>query len=313
MVPPRRFLDRLRRGARRRGHGSRSKSGPISTTRDAARVRESSPTCSSATTPQPSGPTSPRSPTRTARSPIGAGCDSSRCWPASSGPTPRSVDRAIATRHAAHGDGGPAGRRTRAARRAHAARGAPAPAVHRPRRRREVPRRPPRRRAARSPAIPRSAPRTRTALTEVGNELQAQLAMLFDVGLLELRRITWDAPAALLEKLIEYEAVHTIELVGRPEEPARLRPPVLRVLPSRDARRAARVRRDRADDRHAVRARSPARRARARPRPRSRRHRGVLFDLELPARPRGREPRHRAHRAGRRAAAPRPARSSSTS
>ena len=49
------------------------------------------------------------------------------------------------------------------------------------------------------------------ALTEVGNELQAQLAMLFDVGLLELRRITWDAPAALLEKLIEYEAVHTID------------------------------------------------------------------------------------------------------
>jgi malonyl-CoA decarboxylase len=49
------------------------------------------------------------------------------------------------------------------------------------------------------------------ALTEVGNELKAQLATLFDVGLLELRRITWAAPAALLEKLIEYEAVHTID------------------------------------------------------------------------------------------------------
>jgi malonyl-CoA decarboxylase len=49
-----------------------------------------------------------------------------------------------------------------------------------------------------------------TALTEVGNELRTQLTMLFDVGLLELRRITWFAPAALLEKLIEYEAVHTI-------------------------------------------------------------------------------------------------------
>ena len=35
-------------------------------------------------------------------------------------------------------------------------------------------------------------------------------------------------------------------LVGRPEEPARLRPPVLRVLPPRDAERAARLRRDRA-------------------------------------------------------------------
>jgi malonyl-CoA decarboxylase len=47
-------------------------------------------------------------------------------------------------------------------------------------------------------------------LTEIGNELRSQLAMLFDVGLLELRRLTWNTPASLLEKLIEYEAVHTI-------------------------------------------------------------------------------------------------------
>ena len=34
----------------------------------------------------------------------------------------------------------------------------------------------------------------------------------FDIGFLELKRITWDtASAALLEKLIAYEAVHTIE------------------------------------------------------------------------------------------------------
>ena len=32
----------------------------------------------------------------------------------------------------------------------------------------------------------------------------------FDVGFLELRRITWDSPASLLEKLIAYEAVHAI-------------------------------------------------------------------------------------------------------
>ena len=50
-----------------------------------------------------------------------------------------------------------------------------------------------------------------TVLTEVGNELRIQLASLFDIGLLELRRITWVAPAVLLEKLIEYEAVHTID------------------------------------------------------------------------------------------------------
>ena len=48
------------------------------------------------------------------------------------------------------------------------------------------------------------------ALADLDIELKAQLATLFDVGLLELRRITWDAPAALLEKLIEYEAVHAI-------------------------------------------------------------------------------------------------------
>lgn len=42
-------------------------------------------------------------------------------------------------------------------------------------------------------------------------ELHAHLATLFDVGLLELRRITWDAPASLLEKLIAYEAVHAID------------------------------------------------------------------------------------------------------
>jgi malonyl-CoA decarboxylase len=48
------------------------------------------------------------------------------------------------------------------------------------------------------------------ALTDLDRELRARLATLFDVGLLELRRITWDAPAALLEKLIAYEAVHAI-------------------------------------------------------------------------------------------------------
>ncbi len=47
-------------------------------------------------------------------------------------------------------------------------------------------------------------------LGDLDRELKAQLATLFDVGLLTLRRITWDAPAALLEKLIAYEAVHAI-------------------------------------------------------------------------------------------------------
>ena len=42
-------------------------------------------------------------------------------------------------------------------------------------------------------------------------DLRALLSGWFDVGFLELRQITWDAPAALLEKLIAYEAVHAID------------------------------------------------------------------------------------------------------
>ena len=41
-------------------------------------------------------------------------------------------------------------------------------------------------------------------------DLKDLLASWFDVGFLDLERITWDAPAALLEKLIAYEAVHEI-------------------------------------------------------------------------------------------------------
>jgi malonyl-CoA decarboxylase len=48
-------------------------------------------------------------------------------------------------------------------------------------------------------------------LADLDVELKAHLITLFDVGLLELRRITWSAPASLLEKLIEYEAVHAID------------------------------------------------------------------------------------------------------
>jgi malonyl-CoA decarboxylase len=48
-------------------------------------------------------------------------------------------------------------------------------------------------------------------LADLDRELKAHITTLFDVGLLALRRITWDAPAALLEKLIAYEAVHAID------------------------------------------------------------------------------------------------------
>ena len=41
-------------------------------------------------------------------------------------------------------------------------------------------------------------------------DLRGLLGAWFDIGFLELRRIDWHAPAALLEKLIAYEAVHAI-------------------------------------------------------------------------------------------------------
>jgi len=41
-------------------------------------------------------------------------------------------------------------------------------------------------------------------------DLKELLSSWFDVGFLEIRQITWDAPASLLEKLAHYEAVHEI-------------------------------------------------------------------------------------------------------
>ena len=48
------------------------------------------------------------------------------------------------------------------------------------------------------------------ALRLLDGELESLLGEWFDVGFLELQRISWNSPAALLEKLIEYEAVHAI-------------------------------------------------------------------------------------------------------
>ena len=48
------------------------------------------------------------------------------------------------------------------------------------------------------------------ALRSLDRELESRLSAWFDVGFLELQRITWNSPAALLEKLIQYEAVHEI-------------------------------------------------------------------------------------------------------
>ena len=42
-------------------------------------------------------------------------------------------------------------------------------------------------------------------------EMEYMFSTWFDVGFLELRRISWDSPASLIEKLIKYEAVHDIK------------------------------------------------------------------------------------------------------
>lgn len=47
-------------------------------------------------------------------------------------------------------------------------------------------------------------------MQSLDKELEGLLSAWFDVGLLELRPLTWDSPASLLEKLILYEAVHEI-------------------------------------------------------------------------------------------------------
>ncbi|MBK7955270.1 MAG: malonyl-CoA decarboxylase [Candidatus Accumulibacter sp.] len=48
------------------------------------------------------------------------------------------------------------------------------------------------------------------ALRSLDRELELRLGAWFDVGFLELQTINWSSPAALLEKLIHYEAVHEI-------------------------------------------------------------------------------------------------------
>jgi malonyl-CoA decarboxylase len=47
-------------------------------------------------------------------------------------------------------------------------------------------------------------------LKPLDRELETRFAAWFDVGFLELQRITWESPAALLERLVKYEAVHAI-------------------------------------------------------------------------------------------------------
>ncbi|HOB60727.1 MAG TPA: malonyl-CoA decarboxylase [Candidatus Competibacteraceae bacterium] len=52
------------------------------------------------------------------------------------------------------------------------------------------------------------------ALAALERDLLSLLVSWFDVGFLELRRITWDSPASLLEKMFVYEKVHQIKSWG---------------------------------------------------------------------------------------------------
>ena len=52
--------------------------------------------------------------------------------------------------------------------------------------------------------------KTDKRLLALDAELQELFSTWFDVGFLELARISWNSPAALIEKLIKYEAVHDI-------------------------------------------------------------------------------------------------------
>jgi malonyl-CoA decarboxylase len=51
---------------------------------------------------------------------------------------------------------------------------------------------------------------TDATLAGLEADLRTLLAAWFDIGFLDLQRIDWNAPAALLEKLVGYEAVHEI-------------------------------------------------------------------------------------------------------
>ena len=119
-------------------------------------------------------------------------------------------------------------------------------------------------------------------LRGLADDLRRLLANWFDIGFLELQRIGWESPAALLEKLMAYEAVHEIrswaDLKNRLEvdrrcfaffHPRMPDEPLIFV-------EVALVRAWRATSR-------AARRVGADRRSAGRRHRDLLFDLELPA------------------------------
>jgi malonyl-CoA decarboxylase len=66
------------------------------------------------------------------------------------------------------------------------------------------------------------APGQPDGLRALDKELEAAFTAWFNAGFLELRPIAWDSPAALLERIIRYEAVH--EIAGWDELRRRVQP-----------------------------------------------------------------------------------------
>ena len=66
------------------------------------------------------------------------------------------------------------------------------------------------------------APEQVRGLKALDKELEDAFTAWFNAGFLELRRIAWDSPAALLERIIRYEAVH--EIAGWEELRRRVEP-----------------------------------------------------------------------------------------
>lgn len=52
--------------------------------------------------------------------------------------------------------------------------------------------------------------KTEPKLRKLGDDIKNLLTTYFDVNLLDLQEITWNSPAVMLERLMEYEAVHDI-------------------------------------------------------------------------------------------------------
>ena len=74
--------------------------------------------------------------------------------------------------------------------------------------------------------------RSQKHLRAVEADLFHLLSSWFNPGFLEMRKVDWNSPARLLEKVIRARGGARGRRLGRPAPPARARPPAVRLLPS---------------------------------------------------------------------------------